>query len=298
MTLFKRFFFFILTNVAVIAVLMTITSIFGIGSYLAPYGLDLKALAIFSLIIGFTGSFISLLLSKKMAKWMMKVRIIKTASDDDEAFLLNSIEHMAQQAGFKTPEVGIYESPEVNAFATGASKNSSLVAVSRGLLDAMNRDEVEGVLAHEMAHIKNGDMVTMTLIQGVINTFVIFAARAIAYAVQMFMSRDGEGSVGGIVYWILSIAFEIVFGILASVIVFSFSRWREYGADYGGAELAGKKKMIAALQKLQSNKGMIAKGNKSFATMKISDRPGFMSLFSTHPPLEKRIMTLQQAPIS
>jgi len=226
----KRIFFFVLTNIAVIAVLMTVTSIFGLESYLTPAGLNLTSLAIFALIIGFTGSFISLFLSKWMAKTMMKVRIIKTPGNDEEAFIMQTVEHIAQQAGFKTPEVGIYESREINAFATGASKNNSLVALSRGLLEAMNRDEVEGVIAHEMAHINNGDMVTMTLIQGVINTFVVFAARAIAYAVQMFLNRGEEGGVGGFVYWGLSILFEIVFGILASVIVFSFSRWREYGA--------------------------------------------------------------------
>lgn len=298
MALIKRFFFFILTNVAVVAVLMTIVSLFGLESYLSPAGLNYASLAIFATIIGFTGSFISLWMSKWMAKRMMGVKIIESPSNDLESWLLQATEHIAQQAGFKMPEVGIYESKEINAFATGASKNNSLVAFSRGLLEAMNRDEIEGVLAHEMAHIKNGDMVTMTLIQGVVNTFVVFGARAIAYFVQMFLrGGDEEGGVGGMVYWGISILLEIVFGILASVVVFSFSRWREYGADRGSAQFVGKNKMIAALQFLKKHKEMVGPRQRAFATMKISDRPGFMALFSTHPPLEKRIAVLQQAPI-
>lgn len=295
MAFLKRIFFFMLVNVAVIAVLMIVTSVFGISPYLTPYGLNLTSLAVFAAVIGFTGSFISLLLSRWMAKRMMGVKVIKSASNDEEAWLLQLISQLAEQGGFKMPEVGIYDSKEINAFATGASKNKSLVALSRGLLDAMNRDEIEGVVAHEMAHIQNGDMVTMTLIQGVVNTFVIFAARAIAFAAMRFAGRE---EVGGMLYYAISILLEITFGILASMIVFSFSRWREFGADYGGAKFVGKKKMIAALQFLQKHQAMIDPSHKSFATMKISDRPSFTQLFSTHPPLEKRIMTLQQAPLS
>jgi len=277
---------------------MTVTSVFGVEPYLTSYGLNLQSLAIYATIIGFTGSFISLLLSKWMAKRMMGVNIIENPQGDLENWLLQQTSHIAQQAGFKMPEVGIYESPEINAFATGASKNKSLVAFSRGLLDAMSRDEIEGVLAHEMAHIQNGDMVTMTLIQGVVNTFVVFAARALAYVVQMFLNRGEEGGVGGFAYYGISILFEIVFGILASMIVFGFSRWREFGADYGAAKFVGKQKMIKALQFLANHKKAIDPSHKSFATMKISDRPGFMKLFSTHPPLEKRIQVLQQAPMA
>jgi len=294
MTLIKRLFFFILTNVAVVAVLMTIVTVFGLDSYLSGAGLNLGSLAIFATIIGFSGALISLFMSKLMAKWMMKVKVIQSPGNDLESWLIQTTEHLAQQGGFKMPEVGIYESKEINAFATGASKNASLVAFSSGLLSAMNRDEIEGVLAHEMAHIKNGDMVTMTLIQGVVNTFVVFAARGIGFVAMRLMGRE---EVGGMLYYGISILLEIVFGVLASVVVFGFSRWREFGADYGAAKFVGKNKMIAALQFLEKHQKAIAPNQRAFATMKISDRAGFMRLFSTHPPLAKRIQTLQQAPI-
>lgn len=300
--MFTRIALFLLTNIAVIAVIMTITSVFGLDTmYLKEYGLDLKALALLSLLYGFAGSFISLFLSKWMAKRSTGMRIIENPSNDDEAFIVQKIEQFASQGGFNTPEIGIYDSPEVNAFATGATKNKSLVAVSSGLLANMSRDEVEGVLAHEMAHIQNGDMVTMTLIQGVVNAFVIFFARVAAYAVQTALSKGDEDSgraVGGIAYWVTSIAFEILFGILASTIVYAFSRWREYGADHGGAVFAGKQKMIAALQKLQKTHEMVDPRSKELATMKISDKSALMKWFSTHPTLDSRIMKLQQAPIS
>ncbi len=295
MTWFKRIFLFILTNVAVIAVLMTITSVFGIEPYLTPYGLNLVSLAIYAAIIGFTGALISLFLSKTIAKWTAGVKIIDTPNNSDETFLMNSVKQLSNQAGLGMPEVGIYDSSEINAFATGWNRNNALIAVSSGLLNQMSQDEVEGVLAHEMAHIRNGDMVTMTLIQGVVNTFVIFAARVAAYAVMKAMDKE---EVGGLVYWVVSIVFEITFGILASTIVFAFSRWREFGADYGGASLAGKQKMMKALQFLEKHQQSIDSRHKNLATMKISDRPGFMALFASHPPLGKRIQALQQAPIS
>ncbi len=298
MSFFKRIFFFLLVNLAVIAVLMTITTIFGIEPYLTPYGLNLTSLLIYAAIIGFTGSFISLLLSKWMAKKMMGVQVIDQPSNTDESKLIEIISRLAQQGNFKMPEVGIYDSPEVNAFATGATKNSSLVAVSAGLLHEMNWDEIEGVLAHEMAHINNGDMVTMTLIQGVVNTFVIFAARAAAYGVQTVLGKDNE-EIGGLSYWITSIVFEILFGILASLIVFWFSRRREFAADFGGAQFVGKQKMIAALKRLQQLTDRIDPSEKSFATMKIADRPsGFSAMFSTHPRLEDRIEALQKAMVN
>lgn len=294
----KRILLFLLTNIAVVAVIMTITSIFGLDTrYLTSYGLNLQALAILSLLYGFAGSFISLFMSKFIAKWSTKMKIIENPRNDDEAFLIQKIAHFADQGGFKMPEVGVYDSPEVNAFATGATKNRSLVAVSTGLLHNMERDEIEGVLAHEMAHIQNGDMVTMALLQGIVNAFVIFFARIAAYAVQTALGKDGE-SIGGMAYWVTSILFEILFGILASTIVYAFSRWREYHADFGGAKFAGKQKMIAALKRLQESSKKIDPKTKSLATMKISDRPGMMRFFSTHPSLESRIQRLQEAQIS
>ncbi len=293
----KRITLFLLTNIAVISVIMTITSILGLDTrYLSQYGIDLKALAILSLFYGFTGSIISLFMSKFMAKWTTKMKIIKEPQTDEEAFLVQVITRFANEKGFNVPEIGIYNSPEVNAFATGATKNSSLVAVSTGLLQNLERNEIEGVLAHEMTHISNGDMVTMTLLQGVMNAFVIFFARLIAYAVSNALGKDGE-SVGGLIYWLLSMAFQMVFGILASIIVYAFSRWREYHADFGGAKLAGKQKMIAALQRLQMTHKLVDIKSKSLSTMKISDKPSIMNLFSTHPSLEARIKRLQEAPI-
>ena len=297
MIFLKRIFFFVLINVAIIAVLTTVTSVFGINTYyLEPNGLNLQSLAVFSLIIGFAGSFISLLISKWMAKSMMGVEVIKNPTNDEESFLITKIQQFAQQGGVNMPEVGIYESGEVNAFATGWSKNRALVAVSRGLLQQMNREEVEGVLAHEMAHVVNGDMVTMALIQGVVNTFVIFAARVAAYAVQTFLAKGEENSaIGGLSYWLTALLFEILFGILASIVVMSFSRWREYRADFGGAQFVGKQKMIAALKRLQSSTNQIDNNQKSLATMKMSGKGGITALFSTHPSLEKRIESLQKA---
>ncbi len=227
---------------------------------------------------------------------MMNIHIINTPRNHDEAKITETISRISQQLNIKMPEVGIYPSPEVNAFATGPSKNKSLVAVSEGLLNEMDDHELEGVLAHEMAHIANGDMVTMTLIQGVVNTFVIFAARAVAFVVGKLLSRDEN--VGSLAYFGLSILFEIIFGILASTIVFWFSRRREFAADRGGAQFVGKNKMIAALKRLQTLQSRIDTRQKAFATMKISDKPSGIGLFfSSHPPLQVRIETLQKAPI-
>lgn len=296
MAFFKRIFFFILVNVGVVATLMAVTTIFGIEPYLSAYGINYISLAIYAAVIGFSGAFISLFLSKWMAKSMMGVKVIKDARNQTETHLIQTIKHMADQARVGLPEVGIYDSPEINAFATGWNRNKALVAVSSGLLEAMNQDELEGVLAHEMAHVKNGDMVTMTLIQGIINTFVIFAARSIAHLVASLYSRGDDG-INRAIYFMVSIVLEIIFGILASVIVFSFSRWREFGADYGGAQLSSKKKMIAALIFLQSHHA-VDNRQKAFATMKMNgNQSPITRLFSTHPPLEKRIMALQAAPL-
>ncbi len=296
MAFIKRIFLFLLTNIAELAVFMTVVSVFGIDTrYLTPNGLNLQALAIVALFFGMISSIVSLLLSKTMAKWMMKVQIIKSPRGGQEAELVQMVKHMADQAKVGMPDVGIYPSNEINAFATGWNRNKALVAVSSGLLDAMNKDQIEGVLAHEMAHIKNGDMVTMTLIQGVINAFIIFGARVAAYGVMQVMGRDNE-EIGGLAYWGVSILFEIFFGIAASTIVMAFSRWREFGADYGGAQLSSKKKMLSALEFLQSHHA-VDNRHKSFATMKMSGDTAFMRLFSSHPPMEKRIMALQAAPI-
>ncbi len=296
MRFIKRIFLFLVVNIAIIFILTTIVSVFGISPYLTPYGLNLTSLAIYSAIIGFAGSFISLFLSKVMAKWMMKVQVIKSAKDPHEAKLVQIISNIAQGLHMKMPEVGIYPSMEVNAFATGWSKNHSLVAVSEGLLREMNDSELEGVLAHEMAHVANGDMVTMTLVQGIMNTFVIFAARVAAYGVSKFLSNNEQ--IGYFSYYLISILFQIIFGILASTIVFAFSRHREFRADMGGAKFVGKQKMIAALQKLEHLTNRIDVRQKSMATMKISDKPKRMLLFSSHPPLSVRIERLQKASIS
>jgi len=296
MAFMKRIFLFLITNIAVVAVFMTVVSVFGIDTaYLTPNGLNLQALAVVALFFGMISSIVSLLLSKTMAKWMMKVQIIKNPQGHQEVELVQMVKHLADQANIGMPDVGIYPSNEINAFATGWRKNNALVAVSSGLLEAMNKDELEGVLAHEMAHVKNGDMVTMTLIQGIINAFIIFGARVAAYAVMKTIAKDNE-AVGGFAYWGISILFEIFFGIIASTIVMAFSRWREFGADYGGAQLSSKKKMIAALKFLQSHH-QVSNENKSFATMKMNGNSAFMKLFSSHPPLEKRIQTLQAAPL-
>jgi len=298
MSFFKRIFLFVLVNLAIIAVLMTVTSIFGIEPYLQKSGLNLQSLAIYSAVIGFSGSLISLFLSKTIAKWTLGVQIIDSPKSSDEAKIVEIVGRVANQIGISTPEVGIYNSPEVNAFATGWSRNHSLVAVSSGLLDEMSDEEIEGVLAHEMAHVANGDMVTMTLIQGVVNTFVVFASRVAAFAIQKFFSKNDDDAVGGISYWLISILFEILFGILASLLVFWFSRHREFRADAGGAKFVGKAKMIAALQRLQRTADAIDPRGKSLATMKISDRSSIAKLFSTHPPLELRIQKLREAMIS
>ncbi|MCF7812589.1 protease HtpX [Candidatus Gracilibacteria bacterium] len=297
MRFIKRIVLFVLVNFAILIVLGIVMSVFGVQPYLTSYGLNLKSLLIFAAIIGFAGSFLSLFLSKVMARWMMKVRIIKSPSNNEESLLVEVIRSIAKKLEIKTPEVGIYPSAEVNAFATGWSQNHSMVAVSEGLLREMDRDEIEGVLAHEMAHIANGDMVTMALLQGVLNTFVIFFARVAAFLLQRLISDREE--VGGISYWITSILFEIVFAVLATIVIAWFSRKREFRADHGGAEFVGKAKMIAGLQRLQELTARVDTRQKSLATLKISDKPSKMGLlFSTHPPLSDRIEALEKASLS
>ncbi len=294
----KRIFLFLLTNIAVIAVIQVILSVFNVQPYLTPYGLNYQSLLIFAAIVGFSGSIFSLFISKWVAKRTYSIELISNARTPEEVFLETTVRRLAESAGIGMPEVGIYNSPEANAFATGWNRNNALVAVSSGLLDSMTKDEIEGVLAHEISHVANGDMVTMMLLQGVVNTFVVFFARIAAYAVQGFLNRgrDDGGQIGGFAYYITAIIFEVFFGILASIITMWFSRHREFRADAGSAKLAGSNKMIAALKKLKKLSALPTDNRgKSLNTMKISDKPSrFFALFSSHPPLDKRIAALQQ----
>ena len=295
--MFKRFGLWAMMNIAVIATISIVMSVLGVEPYLNAYGLNYEALIIFCLIWGMVGSFISLAMSKFMAKMSMGVKIIKP-DDAQHSQLVSTIHRLARSANLpKMPEVGIYESPEVNAFATGPTKSKSLVAVSTGLLNNFNSDELEGVLGHEVAHIANGDMVTMTLVQGVVNAFVMFFARIAAFAVgQAFKSDDDESSVGGISYMITTFVFEMMFGVLGMFITSWFSRIREYSADIGGAQLAGKGKMIAALKKLQiqHDSGVFDKRSGNMSALKISSKEvGLKALMSTHPKLDERIRRLE-----
>lgn len=294
----KRVLLFILTNLLVVALITTVTRLFGIGNYLTAYGIDYEQLALFCLVWGMGGSFVSLLLSKVMAKWMMGVKIV----DQDPRYsqLVSRVHTMARKVGIqKMPEVGVYESPDMNAFATGPTKNNSLVAVSTGLLNRMDDQAVEGVLAHEVAHIANGDMVTMTLLQGVMNAFVMFLSRAIAFAINQAMRDRDErgGGLSGLAHFAVVIVLEIFFGLLASLVVSAFSRWREYRADKGGARLAGKEKMIAALEALQRNYETLqqAPDRGAMAAFQISNRPKWTGLFASHPPLAERISVLKKS---
>jgi len=288
----KRVVLFLLTNIAVMLVLSISARILGIDRFLTSNGLNMGMLLAFAALIGFGGSFISLMMSKTMAKWSTGAQVIQRPGNQDEAWLVDTVGRLAAKAGLSMPEVAVYEGAP-NAFATGPSKSNSLVAVSTGLLQSMNRKQVEAVLAHEVAHIENGDMVTLTLIQGVVNTFVIFLSRAVAYAVDSFLRKDEESSGPGIGYWISSIVFEILFGVLASIVVMYFSRQREYRADAGAAALMGDRRpMIDALRAL----GNLQAGQlpKEMAASGIAGG-GMMALFSSHPPLESRIAALQSA---
>lgn len=295
----KRILLFIVTNVAVILLVSLILSVFNVAPYLTGTGLDYQSLLVYAALFGFAGSLFSLFTSKWMAKRAFGIEIITEPRTDDERFIAQAVAGLAQRASIGMPEIGIYDSPEANAFATGWNKNNALVAVSTGLLANMSRDEVEGVLGHEVSHVANGDMVTLTLIQGVVNTFVIFFARIAAHAVQVFMSRNNDegGNVGGVAYHLIAMLFEVVFGIFASMVVMAFSRHREYRADAGSASLlGGREKMIAALAKLQMMQGaLVDPRGAAFSAMKISDKQSFLALFSSHPPLEKRIEALKRA---
>ena len=288
----KRIFLFILTNVLVVTVLGVVASLLGVNRYLSSSGLNLGSLLGFALVMGFGGAIISLLISKPMAKWTAGVRIIEQPQNADEAWIVDTVRKLAANAGIGMPEVGIFEG-EANAFATGAFKNSALVAVSTGVLIGMTREEIEAVIGHEIAHVANGDMVTMTLIQGVMNTFVVFLSRVIGYAVDGFLRKGDERSSGpGIGYMITTLVLDIVLGFAASMVVAWFSRHREFRADAGSAQLLGRKQpMINALARLG---GMQAGAlPKSVAAFGITG--GIGQLFATHPPLEERIAALQNS---
>jgi heat shock protein HtpX len=286
----KRILLFVLTNVMVVAVLGVVASLLGVNRFLTANGLNLTALLGFALVMGFGGAIISLLISKPMAKWTTGLHMIDNPQTPDEAWIVGTVRKFADKAGIGMPEVGIFEG-EPNAFATGAFKNSSLVAVSTGLLQNMTREEVEAVIGHEVAHIANGDMVTMTLIQGVVNTFVVFLSRVVGYFVDSALRRNNDEG-PGIGYTVTVMVCQIVFGIGASIIVAWFSRHREFRADAGAARLLGTPQpMINALARLG---GFSPEGlPQSMAAMGISDKPGIMELFSTHPPLEQRIAALR-----
>jgi len=286
----KRIFLFLVTNLAVMLVMSIVLSLLGINRYLYGTGLNIGNLMAFSLVVGFTGSFISLLISKPMAKWSTGALVIGQPSNSTEQWLLSTVHGLATRAGITPPEVAVYDG-EPNAFATGAFKNSALVAVSTGLLEGMTREEVEAVLGHEITHISNGDMVTMTLIQGVVNTFVVFLARVVGFVVDKAVFRSSDSDRPGIGYMITVFVCEILFGIVASMIVAWFSRHREFRADAGSAQLLGRNPMIHALMRL----GSMEQGGlpRSLAAAGIGDVPGFSALFSTHPPIQERIAALQ-----
>jgi heat shock protein HtpX len=289
----KRVLLLIATNVAIMLVLSIVVSVFGLDRYLTQNGLNLGALLVFSAVLGFGGSFISLLLSKWMAKTAMGVQVIDQARNADEQWLVETVRRQAQTAGIGMPEVGVFDSPDPNAFATGANRNHALVAVSTGLLRTMRRDEVEAVLGHEVSHVANGDMVTLTLIQGVMNTFVFFLARVIGFIVDRVILKNERGAGAG--YMITVIVAQLVLGILAGMIVAWFSRKREFRADAGGARLAGAPSMIGALEALKRIHTPAALPEKMAAFGIRSGTPqGWQKLFMTHPPLEERIAALRQ----
>ncbi|MDI1270283.1 MAG: protease HtpX [Polaromonas sp.] len=288
----KRIFLFVMTNLAVVVVLGIVASLLGVNRYLTPQGLNLGMLLGFAAVIGFGGAIISLLISKPVAKWSSGVRVINEPQNADEAWIVETVRKLATTAGIGMPEVGIFEGAP-NAFATGAFKNSALVAVSTGLLQGMTREEIEAVLGHEIAHVANGDMVTMTLIQGVMNTFVVFLSRVIGYAVDSFLRKGSDSNSGpGIGYYVSTIVLDIVLGFAAAIVVAWFSRHREFRADAGAAQLMGRRQpMINALARL----GGMVPGQlpKTVEAMGITGSMG--KLFATHPPIEERIAALQSA---
>jgi heat shock protein HtpX len=289
----KRIFYFLITNLAIVLVLSITMRLLGVEPFLNANGLNLNSLLIFASVMGFGGAFISLAISKWSAKQMSGAVTIENPKTPDEIWLMNIVKKQSQAVGIQMPEVAIFNSPMVNAFATGMSRDSSLVAVSSGLLEMMTKDEAEAVIGHEISHIANGDMVTLTLIQGVVNTFVLFFSRVIGYTVDKIVFKTKEGT--GPAFFITMIISELLLGVLASIVVMWFSRQREYRADFGGGQLAGKQKMIAALQRLKVQYEASTLP-KSIAAFGISGEQGMglKELFSTHPSLDDRIARLQQ----
>lgn len=305
MVMFKRIFLFMIVNILVMTTISVVTSVLGLRGYMTPYGIDYGQLMAFCLIWGMGGALISLGMSRMMAKWMMGVQVIdQNVADPRLREVVSMVYRLSDQAGLPArPEVGFYDSTEVNAFATGPTRSRALVAVSTGLLNRMNRDEVEGVLGHEIAHVANGDMVTMTLIQGVINAFVMFLARIIGFAIANASRSSDDERPSYMMQSIVTMVLEIFLSILGSIVVAWFSRWREFHADKGGASLAGRGKMIAALQSLKALHEIGPKyeseNEKAIEAFKISSRrSGFLSLFSTHPDLDDRIAALKAAQIA
>ena len=291
----KRILLLIVTNFAVLAVLSVTMQLLGIDRMLAQdTGLNLQGLLLMAAVFGFGGSFISLLISKWMAKMATGAQVVESPSNATERWLVDTVRRQAEKVGVGMPEVAIYDAPEINAFATGWNRNSALVAVSTGLLNNMSQDEAEAVLGHEISHVANGDMVTLGLIQGVLNTFVIFLSRVVGFVVDRVLLKNERGYGPG--YWITTIVAQIVLGIIAAIIVAWFSRWREFHADAGGASVAGRNKMIAALERLKLNQeqSTLPEQVKAFG---ISGGGGFMQLFRSHPPLEERIAALREAAV-
>jgi heat shock protein HtpX len=295
----KRIFLFLVTNIAILLVLSVTLRLLGVDRILDAQGtgLNYQSLLVMAAVIGFGGSFISLLMSKWIAKRATGAHVVEIPANATERWLVDTVQRQAQRAGIGMPEVAIYDAPEINAFATGWNKDAALVAVSTGLLNNMSQDEAEAVLGHEVSHVSNGDMVTLALIQGVVNTFVIFLSRVIGYVVDRVVFKVERGH--GPAFWITAIVAELVLGILASMIVMWFSRRREFRADHGGATLAGRNKMIAALQRLQLNYGQppqLPDQVKAFGISGVTGG-GLKRLFMSHPPLEERIAALQAAAV-
>jgi len=300
MAIAKRIFLFLALNFLVILMITIVLDLLNVKPFLSSYGIDMKSLMIFCLVWGMGGALISLALSRVMAKWMMGVQIVDPNSRDPElSHLVDTIRKLSKRSGLPIPQIGVYRSNEVNAFATGPTSSRALVAVSTGLLQRMKENEIEGVLGHEITHIANGDMVTMTLLQGVVNAFVMFLARVLAYAVSGFGRNRQSGSGGSYMSYMLFVyLFEVVFMILGSLVVAAYSRFREFRADEGGARLAGRDSMISALQSLRALQEIkdVRTENPAMAAFKIShpSRKGLIRFFSSHPPLEERIARLQR----
>ncbi len=291
-----RIVLFVLTNLAIMLVLSVVASIFGLDRWAYAHAhINMTGLLVWCALFGMGGSFISLLLSKTMAKMSVGAQVIAQPRNADEQWLFNTVAHHAQGAGIGMPEIAIYEAPDMNAFATGASKNHALVAVSTGLLNSMNRDEVSAVLGHEITHVANGDMVTLALIQGVLNTFVMFLARVLGSLIDGALRGDRDRDEGGygIGYFLITLVLQMVLGVLATMIVMAFSRWREFRADAGGAHLGGRQAMISALQTLSGNREDTLP--KQFQAFGISGESGWSRLFMSHPPIAERIEALRHS---